>query len=118
VSLPGTLPQKLAAAGEAGFDAVEVLDRDLEASGLTAGQVRHIAADSGVTVAVYQPLRDFEGVPEDSIAGLERARRMLAIMAELGARILVSVSSTLPDAPDREPAAGNRGAGVAGDLPP
>ena len=62
VSLSGTLEQKLAAAAGAGFDAVEVFEPDLIASPLSPGEVRQLAAELGLEIAMYQPLRDFEGV--------------------------------------------------------
>ena len=101
VSLSGTLEQKLAAAAGAGFDAVEVFEPDLIASPLSPGEVRQLVAELGLEIAMYQPLRDFEGVAADAFdRNLRRARRKLELMAELGADTLLVCSNVAPDAID------------------
>jgi 4-hydroxyphenylpyruvate dioxygenase len=101
VSLSGTLEDKLQAAAHAGFDAVEVFENDLVASPLTPADVRRVAEDLGLEIAMYQPFRDFEGVgPERLERHLRRAERKLAVMEELGAPLLLVCSSVAPDTID------------------
>src|SRR4029079_1990488 len=97
VCLSGSLEQKLRAAGAAGFDGVELFEPDLIASPLTPQQVRGLLAELGLTLDLYQPLRDFEAVPEP---GLARADAKLALMQELGAELLLVCSNVREDALD------------------
>jgi 3-dehydroshikimate dehydratase len=101
VCLSGSLEQKLAAAAGAGFDAVEVFEPDLIASPLRPVEVRQLAAELGLEIAMYQPLRDFEGVGSEVFEGnLRRARRKLELMEELGAEMLLVCSNVAADAID------------------
>jgi 4-hydroxyphenylpyruvate dioxygenase len=101
VSLSGTLEQKLSAAAAAGFDAVELFEPDLIASSLAPAEVRDLAADLGLEIPMYQPLRDFEGVGPDAFErNLKRARRKLELMEELGAETLLVCSNVAADAVD------------------
>ncbi|CAM5243487.1 hypothetical protein SALBM311S_11261 [Streptomyces alboniger] len=63
VSLSGSLTEKLTAAARAGFDHVEIFENDLLASPLTPEEIRTHCADLGLTVDLYQPMRDIEAVP-------------------------------------------------------
>ncbi|MET7477143.1 TIM barrel protein [Streptomyces sp. NPDC005648] len=101
VSLSGSLSEKLAAASRAGFDGVEIFENDLLASPLTPEEVRARCADLGLTVDLYQPLRDIEAVPEDEFArNLRRARHKFALMRRLGAGTVLVCSSVSPLAID------------------
>lgn len=64
VSLSGTLEDKLRAAAEAGFTAVEIFDTDFLASNRTAADVRTLLDELGLDCVLYQPFRDLEGMPE------------------------------------------------------
>jgi 4-hydroxyphenylpyruvate dioxygenase len=97
VSLSGALDEKLRAAAGAGFDAVEIFEPDLIGSPLSPGEVRGLAAELGLEIAMYQPFRDFEGVADDALqANLRRARHKFAVMAELGTDLLLVCSTVAP----------------------
>jgi 4-hydroxyphenylpyruvate dioxygenase len=98
VCLSGTLPEKLEAIAAAGFGAVEIFENDLLSFNGTPADVRLMAADLGLKIAVYQPFRDFEGVPEPQRSRVfARAERKFDIMAELGCDLLMICSNVSPD---------------------
>ncbi|MGI5271366.1 bifunctional sugar phosphate isomerase/epimerase/4-hydroxyphenylpyruvate dioxygenase family protein [Nonomuraea sp. CA-218870] len=99
VSVSGTLPEKLEAVAAAGFDGVEVFENDLIACPLRPEEIRRRAADLGLGIDLYQPLRDFEAVPGDVLRGnLRRAEHTLELMTRLGADTLLVCSNVSPDA--------------------
>jgi 4-hydroxyphenylpyruvate dioxygenase len=101
VSLSGSLEEKLEAAAAAGFDAVEIFEPDLIGSWLSPAEVRELVGRLGLEVAMYQPLRNFEGVGVDQLErNLRRARSKFEIMEELGADTLLVCSNVAPDAID------------------
>ncbi|MDG9715904.1 bifunctional sugar phosphate isomerase/epimerase/4-hydroxyphenylpyruvate dioxygenase family protein [Streptomyces sp. DH24] len=101
VSLSGSLTEKLTAAARAGFDGVEIFENDLLASPLTPEEVRDRCADLGLTVDLYQPVRDVEAVPEDVFAdNLRRARHKFELMRRLGTGTVLVCSSVSPLAVD------------------
>jgi 4-hydroxyphenylpyruvate dioxygenase len=101
VCLSGTLEHKLAAAAAAGFDAVEIFEPDLIAAPQVPAEVRRRCEDLGLEIAMYQPLRDFEAMPAERFgANLRRAQRKLAVMEQLGARLLLVCSNVSPHAID------------------
>jgi 4-hydroxyphenylpyruvate dioxygenase len=101
VSLSGSLTEKLTAAARAGFDGVEIFENDLLASPLTPEEIRDRCADLGLTIDLYQPMRDVEAVPGDVFAAnLRRARRKFELMRGLGADTVLVCSSVSPLAVD------------------
>jgi 4-hydroxyphenylpyruvate dioxygenase len=99
VSLSGTLEEKLAAAAQVGFDGVELFESDLVSSAASPTDVRLRAVDLGLTIELYQPFRDFEGVPFGLLtANLRRAERKFQLMAELGVDLLLVCSTVSPAA--------------------
>ncbi|MFC7494426.1 MULTISPECIES: bifunctional sugar phosphate isomerase/epimerase/4-hydroxyphenylpyruvate dioxygenase family protein [unclassified Nocardioides] len=85
VCLSGTLTEKLHAAAEAGFDGVEIFEPDLVASPASPEEVVALADRLGLSLDLYQPFRDAEGVSEDEFAAvLRRARAKFALMQRLG----------------------------------
>lgn len=101
VSLSGSLTEKLTAAARAGFDAVEIFENDLLASPLTPEEIRARCADLGLSIDLYQPMRDIEAVPEDEFArNLRRARHKFELMRRLGADTVLVCSSISPRAVD------------------
>ncbi len=101
VCLSGTLEEKLAAAARAGFDGVEVFEPDLIGSRLSPREVGVRAAELGLTIDLYQPLRDFEGVgPEQFERNLRRAEAKFDVMEELGANLVLVCSNVSSDAID------------------
>jgi 4-hydroxyphenylpyruvate dioxygenase len=94
VSLSGTLLEKLEAAAAAHFDAVEIFENDLLFFDGSAKSVRQFAADLGLEICLFQPFRDFEGVPDELFKrNLDRAERKFDLMHELGAPLLLVCSN-------------------------
>jgi 4-hydroxyphenylpyruvate dioxygenase len=99
VCLSGTLPDKLEAARAAGFDAIELFENDLLTFDGTPRDVRRMASDLGLTIALFQPFRDFEAMPEPiRQRNLDRAERKFDIMGELGAELILVCSNVQEDA--------------------
>ena len=85
VSLSGSLVEKLHACASAGFDGVEIFEPDLIASDHSPAEIRALARRLGLTLDLYQPLRDLEGVDEVTFAdNLRRAAATFATAQRLG----------------------------------
>lgn len=85
VCISGSLREKLTAIARAEFDGFELFENDLVTSTMSPEDVRSRADDLGMTIELYQPFRDFEGVaPEVMRANLRRARRKFDLMHRLG----------------------------------
>jgi 4-hydroxyphenylpyruvate dioxygenase len=94
VCLSGTLPDKLEAAAAAGFEAVEVFENDLLTFEGTAAEAGRLCSDLGLEVALFQPFRDFEAMPEPQRRrNLDRAERKFDTMGQLGARMVLVCSN-------------------------
>jgi 4-hydroxyphenylpyruvate dioxygenase len=101
VSLSGVLTDKLAAIAAAGFDGVEIFDNDLISSPLAPREVAGRCAELGLTVDLFQPVRDIEGVaPEQFPRVLHRLRRKFEVMGELGTSTVLACSNVAPDTVD------------------
>ncbi|MER6122472.1 TIM barrel protein [Streptomyces sp. NPDC001795] len=101
VSLSGSLTEKLTAAARAGFDGVEIFENDLLAGPLSPEEVRARCADLGLTIDLYQPMRDIEAVPPEAFErSLRRARHKFQLMNRLGADTVLVCSSVSPLAED------------------
>lgn len=99
VSLSGTLEEKLSAAAKVSFDGVEIFENDLIASPLAPREIRALAEGLGLTIDLYQPFRDFEGVDDTRLAAnLRRAEAKFALMVELGVDTLLVCSNATPSA--------------------
>src|SRR5919201_5412884 len=97
VSISGTLEEKLEAIAAAGFVAIELFETDLINFSGTPRQVRQLASDLGLTIDLYQPFRDFEGVSDELIRrNLDRAERKFDVMGELGAPMMLVCSNVSP----------------------
>jgi 4-hydroxyphenylpyruvate dioxygenase len=85
VSISGALTEKLHASAAAGFDGVEIFEPDLIASDHSPEEIRSLARRLGLSLDLYQPLRDIEGVDEDTFAeNLRRAGATFATAQRLG----------------------------------
>ncbi len=85
VSLSGSLVEKLHACAAAGFDGVEIFEPDLIASDHSPAEIRALAHRLGLSLDLYQPLRDLEGVDEATFGeNLRRAGATFATAARLG----------------------------------
>jgi 4-hydroxyphenylpyruvate dioxygenase len=99
VSLKGTLPEKLEAAAAAGFAGVEIFEADLVGATLRPAQVRALLGDLGLTCDLYQPFRDFEGMPGHLRArAFDRAERKFDLMGELSTDRILVCSNCQPHA--------------------
>lgn len=94
VCLAGTLPEKLHAIARAGFNGVEIFEPDLQAWQGSARDIAKLASSLGLQILLYQPFRNFEGVPDAKLAeNLERARRTFDTMNQLGCEKLLLCSN-------------------------
>ena len=85
VCLSGNLVEKLHAAASAGFDGVEIFEPDLVASPASPEEVAALAHRLGLSLDLYQPFRDAEGVTDDEFESvLHRARAKFELMQRLG----------------------------------
>ncbi|MFB2606849.1 3-keto-5-aminohexanoate cleavage protein, partial [Rhizobium phaseoli] len=64
VSLSGDLSDKLEAIAKAGFDGVEIFENDLLIFDESPREVGRMVRDLGMEITLFQPFRDFEGMPE------------------------------------------------------
>ncbi len=95
VSISGDLPEKLAAIAAAGFDGVEIFEADLLTTDATPREVGAMVRDAGLELTLFQPFRDFEGMPEPQRArAFDRAERKFDLMGELGADLILVCSNT------------------------
>jgi 4-hydroxyphenylpyruvate dioxygenase len=93
LSLSGRLVDKLAAAAAAGFDGVEIFDNDLLACPLPPREVAGLCAELGLTIDLFQPVRDAAGVtPEQWPATRRRVLGKLEVAVELGAPVVLLCS--------------------------
>jgi len=99
VCVSGTLEQKLHAIASAGFREIEIFEPDLIASPHTPREIRRRMDDLGLRCVLYQPFRDFEGLPEPlRQRAFDRAERKFDLMGELGADRILVCSSCAPEA--------------------
>ncbi len=99
VSMSGTLRQKLEAIAAARFDGVELFENDFINFNGSARELRSMADDLGLGIDLYQPFRDFEGMPEAAFRrSLDRAERKFDLMQALGAPLVLVCSNTSPQA--------------------
>lgn len=95
VSISGDLPEKLAAIALAGFDGVEIFENDFLAHDATPRAVGQMVREAGLELCLFQPFRDFEGMPEPQRArAFDRAERKFDLMGELGADLILVCSNT------------------------
>ncbi|MFO1144484.1 MAG: TIM barrel protein [Amaricoccus sp.] len=97
VSISGDLAEKLAAIAAAGFEGVEIFEADLLTYDATPAEVGRMVRDAGLELNLFQPFRDFEGMPEPQRSrAFDRAERKFDLMGELGAGLILVCSNTSP----------------------
>jgi 4-hydroxyphenylpyruvate dioxygenase len=85
ICLSGDLDEKLQAIAGAGFGGVEIYESDLLSYSGTPADVARQVADLGLKAVTFQPLRDFEGMPDGQRARIfDRAERKFDLMQEIG----------------------------------
>ena len=99
VCLAGDLREKLAAIAAAGFDGIEIFEQDFITFDATPREVGAMVRDHGLEISLFQPFRDFEGLPEpDRARAFDRMERKFDLMAELGTDLVLVCSSVHPKA--------------------
>lgn len=100
----GSLPEKLRAIAQAGFDGVEIFEPDFTDWGESPTRLAALCRELGLTIFLYQPLRNIEGAPpEEWPQTRERACRTFETMREMGCRNLL-LCSTLQAGSSADPA--------------
>lgn len=99
VSVSGNLAEKLTSIAERGYDAAEIFENDLLSAPQTAAEIGAMMRDLGLACSIFQPFRDFEGLPPDlSGRALERMRRKFDVMEALGTDLILLCSNCSPHA--------------------
>jgi 4-hydroxyphenylpyruvate dioxygenase len=99
VSISGNLPEKLEAIAAAGFDGIEIFEQDFIAHDGNPREVGELIRSMGLEITLFQPFRDFEGLPEHLRAkAFDRAERKFDLMQELGTDLVLVCSSCHPEA--------------------
>jgi 4-hydroxyphenylpyruvate dioxygenase len=97
VSISGELPEKLEAIAKAGFSGVEIFENDFLAFDGSPKDVGRMVRDYGLEITLFQPFRDFEGMPEPYRQRVfDRAERKFDVMQELGTDLVLICSSLSP----------------------
>ncbi len=99
VSISGTLEEKIEAIAAAGFDGIEIFEQDFIADIRSPRAVGQRIRDAGLEVMLFQPFRDFEGLPGPLRAkAFDRIERKFDVMQELGCDLVLVCSSVHPEA--------------------
>lgn len=97
VSISGDLLEKLSAIAATGFDGIEIFENDFLAFDGSPREVGRMVRDAGLTITLFQPFRDFEGLPEPQRArAFDRAERKFDVMQELGTDLMLVCSNVSP----------------------
>ena len=98
VSLSGDLREKLDAISKAGFDGIEIFEQDFISFDLNPTDVKNMVSDHGLEITLFQPFRDFEGLPEGILRqrAFSRAQHKFELMVELGTDLMLVCSSMHP----------------------
>lgn len=97
VSISGDLPEKLEAISAAGFDGVEIFENDFLTFDASPRTIGEMVRDAGLEITLFQPFRDFEGMPEPHRSrAFDRAERKFDVMHELGAELMLVCSNVSP----------------------
>lgn len=99
VSISGNLEEKIEAISSAGFDGIEIFEQDFLADTRPPRDVGERVRAAGLEVLLFQPFRDFEGLPGDlRRKAFDRAERKFDLMEELGCDLVLVCSSVHPEA--------------------
>ncbi|WP_299906683.1 sugar phosphate isomerase/epimerase and 4-hydroxyphenylpyruvate domain-containing protein [uncultured Paracoccus sp.] len=99
VSISGSFTDKLDAIAAAGFDGIEIFEQDFIASDHAPQDVGRMVREAGLEITLFQPFRDFEGLPEPMRArAFARAERKFELMNQLGTDLILVCSSVHPAA--------------------
>ena len=99
VSISGTLDDKIDAIAQAGYSGIEIFEQDFVADIRSPREVGDRIRDAGLELLLFQPFRDFEGLPATLRAkAFDRAERKFDLMQELGTDLILVCSSVHPEA--------------------
>ncbi|MHA7889187.1 bifunctional sugar phosphate isomerase/epimerase/4-hydroxyphenylpyruvate dioxygenase family protein [Roseicyclus sp.] len=99
VSIAGNLEEKIEAIAAAGFNGIEIFEQDFIADARPPGEVGARIRNAGLEVMLFQPFRDFEGLPGTlRQKAFDRAERKFDLMQELGCDLVLVCSSVHPEA--------------------
>ncbi len=99
VSLSGELEEKLQAIAAAGFYGVEIFENDFLTYDGSPAEVGRLARDLGLVITLYQPFRDFEGMPTaERQWAFDRAERKFDVMQQMGVDMMLACSNCSPAA--------------------
>ncbi|MBF9034355.1 TIM barrel protein [Rhodobacterales bacterium HKCCE2091] len=99
VSISGNLEEKIDAIAAAGFDGIEIFEQDFIADTRPPREVGDRIRAAGLDLLLFQPFRDFEGLPGDlRRKAFDRAERKFDLMQELGCDLVLVCSSVHPEA--------------------
>lgn len=99
VSISGSFTEKLEAIAAAGFDGIEIFEQDFIAHDGDPREVGDLIRSMGLEITLFQPFRDFEGLPEPlRTKAFDRAERKFDLMQELGTELVLVCSSCHPEA--------------------
>lgn len=99
VSVSGGLAEKLASIARRGFDAVEIFENDLLSAPQSAAEIGLMMRDLGLACSMFQPFRDYEGLPADlAERARERMRRKFEVMDALRTDLILLCSNCSPQA--------------------
>ncbi|HWT59350.1 MAG TPA: bifunctional sugar phosphate isomerase/epimerase/4-hydroxyphenylpyruvate dioxygenase family protein [Rhizobium sp.] len=94
VSISGDLQEKLEAISAAGFDGVEIFENDFLTFDASPREIGRMVRDAGLEITLFQPFRDFEGMPEPHRSRtFDRAERKFDVMQELGTELMLVCSN-------------------------
>lgn len=94
VCLAGTLEEKMQACAAAGFDGIEIFEQDLVVSPTSPAEIKALAQRLNLTLDLYQPFRDLEGVTEEVFQdNLHRLEAKFHLMRELGMDLILVPSN-------------------------
>jgi len=94
VSIAGDFREKLAAISRAGFTGIEIFEQDFLAYDGRAVDVGWLVQDYGLEIMLFQPFRDFEGLPEPYRSrAFDRAERKFDLMNSMDANLVLVCSN-------------------------
>ena len=94
VSIAGDFREKLAAISRAGYTGIEIFEQDFVAYDGAAVDVGWLVEDYGLEIMLFQPFRDFEGLPEPYRSrAFDRAERKFDLMNSMGADLVLVCSN-------------------------
>ena len=98
VSISGDFAEKLSAIADAGFDGIEIFEQDFIGFDLRPADVKAMVRDHGLDIMLFQPFRDFEGLPDGPLRqrAFSRAERKFDLMNQLGTDLMLVCSSVHP----------------------